>query len=188
MPSLDRISQVIRRIIRSEFPDYVYRGIYEYAIQSVDGTTISADPVDTTLTLPHIAGLVLRSSILGETIVPTIGNRCLVMFVDGKPSRPVIVGCDPNNVEVAFDASSSITIGATCPSIDLGPSPEPLALATPVESMATALETFGTSLAAAAASPAYTGFAAAAAAASTNLESAISALASTIPTTVVKGT
>jgi hypothetical protein len=99
MSSLDRIIDAIRKIIRSEFANYSYIGIYEYSIQSVSGsgdsdTTIDAEPVDTTLTLPPINNLALKPSITGATAKPVAGKLCYIMFVNGKPSKPICISCE----------------------------------------------------------------------------------------------
>lgn len=99
MSNLDRIIDSIRRIIRSEFANYTYLGVYEYSIQSVDGsgdadTTIDALPTDTTLTLPGINKLPLKPSIIGATSKPVAGKLCLIMFVNGKQSKPVCISCE----------------------------------------------------------------------------------------------
>ncbi len=91
---IDRFISSIRRIIRSEFPDYKYAGVYEYAIQSAESMKIDADPTDTTIGLPSIKNIELKPSIIGEEVTPTVGKTCLVMFVNRQPSRPVVISCE----------------------------------------------------------------------------------------------
>lgn len=96
MSSLDRIIDSIRRIVRSEFSDYSYTGIYEYSIQAVNvnpltgAVTVDAEPTDTTLTLPSIPAMPFR----GSSIQPVVGQLCLVSFVNRSPKRPIIVEAD----------------------------------------------------------------------------------------------
>lgn len=92
----DRLLTAFRALVRAEFPQYTYLGIYEYAIRATDGSTVDCDPVDTTIPLPSLAKVPLRSSILGETVTPQAkGERCLVMFVNGDPTRAICVSTDP---------------------------------------------------------------------------------------------
>ena len=91
----DRLLTAIRSIIRAELPQYTYLGLYEYAVQATDGTTIDCDPTDTTIPLPSLARVPLRSSIQGERAKPTVGSRCLIAFVNADPTRPICVSADP---------------------------------------------------------------------------------------------
>jgi hypothetical protein len=99
---IDRLLASIRAIIRAEFSNYRFNGIYEYSIDSTDGTTVDASPVDTSIGLPHIAKVVLASDNIGSTSVPTVGKLCRVMFLNGSPTRPICVGCDGDPVSMSF--------------------------------------------------------------------------------------
>lgn len=109
---LDRLIDNLRAIIRSEFPDYAFKGVYEYVIQSVNGTLVSADPTDTTLSLPSIPSMPMQSGLLGETVKPTVGKLCYVVFVNGKRSRPMIVGCQGEDDEIEIPATTSIKLAS----------------------------------------------------------------------------
>lgn len=124
---LDRLMANIRRIVRSEFPNYTYQGIYEYSIQSVSDSLVDADPVDTSIGLPSIAKMPMRSSILGETVTPTVGKLCLVMFVNGVPSRPMVFSCAAKNEEIDVDATSAAHFGDSASAITVGGSGPPCA-------------------------------------------------------------
>lgn len=112
MKMLDRLIDSLRSIIRSEFPNIKFLGIYEYAIQGVTGGKIDADPTDTSLGLPSIAKIELIPSILGESVKPTVGKLCRVQFINGLSTRPVVVSCDPPNVDVTVDTSGDQTHSA----------------------------------------------------------------------------
>ena len=93
----DRLMQAFRELVRAELPQLSYLGVWEYAVQVTDGVTVDATPVDTTVVpLPGIVGCPLRPGILGEQATPTVGSLCLVSFVNGDPTRPIVVGGDPN--------------------------------------------------------------------------------------------
>jgi hypothetical protein len=91
----DRLLRAIRQLIREEFPVADYRGVYEYAIQSTDGSTVEASPTDTSIGLPSLTKVPLRVNSFG-VITPSVGSTCLVSFVNADPSRPFILGTTPN--------------------------------------------------------------------------------------------
>lgn len=106
---LNRIVTVIRRLIRSEFSNYNYLGRYEYNIQSVEGDIINANPTDTTLPLPSVRAT-LKPSLLGETVTPTPGKLCHVMFLNGSPAKPIVVSCEGDNVTSDISSTAPLTI------------------------------------------------------------------------------
>lgn len=94
----DRLMRAIREIIRAEFPQLAYLGVYEYAVQSASGTdTVDARPVDETLGLPDLVGCPLYPGILGEQVHPATGSLYRIAFIAGDPTRPIVVGGDPAN-------------------------------------------------------------------------------------------
>ncbi len=107
---LDRLLSSIRSIIRAEFSAYRFYGIYEYSIDSTDGTTVDASPVDTSIGLPHIAKVVLASDNIGSTSTPTVGKLCRIMFLNGSPTRPICVGCDGDAASIAIGATGSVSL------------------------------------------------------------------------------
>lgn len=112
--SLDRLLTALRLIIRAEVPAFTFFGTYEYSIQSVSGTMVSAQPSDTTLSLPSITNMPIFSSILAEQIsgIQT-GQLCLVQFVNADPTRPEVVSLQNPNDTVTLDATGSVTLGST---------------------------------------------------------------------------
>jgi len=110
----DRLLELIRKLIRSEFPNYSYMGVYEYAIQSAQKMVVDADPTDTTIGLPSIMKLPLKSSILGEEVEPIVGKLIYIMFANGRRTKPIVISCEPSNKTIEFDALS-IKIGGTGP-------------------------------------------------------------------------
>lgn len=106
---LDRLITNIRAIIRSEFPNIGFLGVYEYVIQ-VTGTTVSADPVDTTLGLPAIADMKMAASLMGETVKPTVGKICYVVFLNGDRTKARVIGAEGSADEISVPATTSITL------------------------------------------------------------------------------
>jgi len=110
MSTIDRLTRALRAIIREEFPNIRFLGVYEYAIQTVSDGLIDASPVDTTLGLPSLSQLKMRPGLLGETVKPTPGKLCLVFFVNGDRTRPEVHSCEGTNASSKFDADA-IEIG-----------------------------------------------------------------------------
>ena len=124
----DRLVASLRLIIRGELPQLTYCGTYEYAIQSVNGTAVSAAPTDTTLPLPTIANMPVRPSVLGESVggIQT-GQTCLVQFINANPSRPVITSLSAISNTATIDAENSVSIGASSIAVALAGGSAPVA-------------------------------------------------------------
>ncbi len=108
---LDRLITNIRAIIRSEFPNYAFLGVYEYAIQFA-GDTVNADPVDTTIGLPSIADMRMAAGLIGGTVKPTVGKICYVVFLNGDRTKPRVIGAEGDADEITVNATTSIKFGA----------------------------------------------------------------------------
>jgi len=108
--AFDRLLTNLRSIIRQEIPVLTYHGIYEYSVQSLAGSTVNCDPVDTTIPLPSLANIELRPSLLGEVVTSPFfpGSRCLVAFVNGDPSRPFVMSILGTPASVAITAGFQV--------------------------------------------------------------------------------
>jgi hypothetical protein len=110
--SLDRLMVALRTIIRAEVPELTYLGVYEYALQRVRGNVVDAAPTTSTLSLPSIIGLALSPSTLGEAVdTPAVGQRILIRFANGSPTRPEVCGIFGPSRTATVDASDAITFG-----------------------------------------------------------------------------
>src|ERR1700758_5492749 len=105
----DRLVSSLRRIIRAEFPNYTWQGVYEYAVQRVDGMFVAADPTDTELGLPHIDHVELRPSLLGEEVVVTVGSLIVVAFVNGTNTRPIVLSVKGPDVSASVNVTQSLS-------------------------------------------------------------------------------
>jgi len=101
--SSDRIQSSLRALIRSEIANLTYLGVWEYTIAGVSGTTISATPTDSRM--PDITGCRMMPGLIGETVVPTVGSKCRISFVNGDPARFECIAIE--------GVPSSITVGAS---------------------------------------------------------------------------
>ena len=192
--ALDRLWNSFRALVRAEFPTFTFTGIYEYAIQNTRGSipnvTVDCTPTDTTIPLPPLTNIPLRSSVSGATSVPNVGTRCIVAFLNQDPTRPVIVGVDAVVSRASVDATSEVDIGPSSGSVNLGPSPGTMALGASTESAVAALLSWAQGVASAATGNpvVYSAFASAINSAASNTVLA-PAVTNTplIPSTVVKG-
>jgi hypothetical protein len=114
----DRLLAAFRALVRAELPQLTYMGIYAYSIRSSDSSTISCDPVDSTIPLPSLAGVPLLPSVLGEGVTPPSEGACLVAFVNADPSRPVCISIDtpPKAAEVG-DGTTTLTLSGGGPGV-----------------------------------------------------------------------
>lgn len=95
---LDRIAANLRAFIREAFPRLHYTGVFEYTITGVTGRApsckIDCVPVDASLGLPAFNSIGYSPSVSGVTGTPTAGLTCVVVFLDGNPTKPRIMGID----------------------------------------------------------------------------------------------
>lgn len=115
----DRLLTAVRSIIRAQFPQFDYAGTFEYSVQAATSSSVDCSPTDTTLPLPSLVGIPMRSGLLGESVTLTVGNRCLVQFVNRDPSRPIIVGGDPIPVTSTVDATETLDLGPSSTAVNI---------------------------------------------------------------------
>lgn len=113
---LDRLLSAFRKLVRAEFPQLTYMGIWEYSVQATDGTllspstTVDCSPIDTAIPLPTLAKVPLRAGIMGEQVTPQVGARCLIAFINGDPTKPICISVD--QIVAIFIAGGKPTQGA----------------------------------------------------------------------------
>ena len=129
---LDRLMSAIRALIRAEYPQYTYAGLYSYTIQNANSSTgaIDAQPVDTTIPLPGLSNVPLRPSLLGELAMATMGTTCLVEFVNADPTQPNVVSIGATNFTGTIDASTEVDVGPSASTVNLGAAQQPIARST----------------------------------------------------------
>lgn len=124
---LDRLLTALRNLIRAELPQYTYCGLYEYTIQAVNPSSGAVDlaPTDTTIPLPLLSAIPLKTSLLGESVIATTGSLALVEFVNSDPTRPVVVSIGATIFMGTIDASQTVNVGPSG-SVNLGIAASPL--------------------------------------------------------------
>lgn len=91
-PQTDRLIEDVRAIIRDEVEDLTFMGVYEYAVQATDGVTMDANPTSTSIPLPPLRKVPLRSGIVGASVKPGLGTLLAVSFLNGDPTRAIVLG------------------------------------------------------------------------------------------------
>lgn len=71
-----------------------YLGRYEYRIDTATPTHLDLRPATSSLGLPSLANVPVRVGVAGVSGDPIIGSLCEVQFLNGDPTRPVVVGFD----------------------------------------------------------------------------------------------
>jgi hypothetical protein len=182
MTAPDRLSDSLRRVNGALNPRLAYLAQWEYQVISatpgppvtIDCSAVDAETQDV---LPsQLVGLVLWPGSSGIVSVPQPGSIVRVSFVNGDPSKPTVVGLDPNGTPL-------LAMGFVSTVLRLGDqSAAPLVPATWGAGLATDLTVFAAAMAAAA-----TGPLAPMAAPATALQTAIAALPP-VATTKLLGT
>lgn len=117
----NRLLDEIRSVIRSEVPSLSYCAFWQYKIVSVNGKKISAIPLDPNGIMPPLADVPPMPGLMGETVTQTIGNTCIIAFLDASPAGARWISADGDALSVAIDATLEVKIGAgTRPIIGAG--------------------------------------------------------------------
>lgn len=102
LPVTDRLGTSLAAITRAQVPRLPFFAVSEYAVVSVTpGPPVlidcqAIDPDELLSLPPTLVGLTLWPGPSGFVAVPVIGSTIRVQFLNGDPSRPVVVGLDPN--------------------------------------------------------------------------------------------
>lgn len=114
---LDKVWSSIRALIRADNTRFTFLGIYEMTVQGVsaDGTTVDVSPIDTTQSLPSLVKVKVRLPIATATVA--IGQRCIIAFLNGDPTKPVMVNSDPVPLNATHDASGTLNVGPSASSV-----------------------------------------------------------------------
>lgn len=110
----DRILEAIRKIVREEFPRLSFVGFFEYAITNVSGDVpnvlIDCSPTDDSIGLPELVEVQCAPSLDGMTTIPTSGLNCVVIFLNGDPTKPRIFGVDSLGVNPVARLGDQVTM------------------------------------------------------------------------------
>lgn len=95
----DRLKAAIATVVRELFPNMAFLGVYAYRVSSAQGGKFSGKPEDTTIGLPDLVDIPIRGPTIGgqSTLTISQGSSVGVAFLNGNPSRPVLVLGDDNS-------------------------------------------------------------------------------------------
>ena len=97
----DRVLAAFRALVKLQFPQLPYLAAWEYRVHSVDADgRVELLPTSTTQPFQELPPVTMRPSNAGETATPAVGSACIVMFVNGDPSRPMVTFGDPTTPPV----------------------------------------------------------------------------------------
>lgn len=116
---LDRLKLSLRLLVREVFPALRFLGTYEYVVDSTSNGTCTGRPTDATHGLPPMTKWPMRACGCGGTATPTTGNNCLVTFVNGDPSRPIVVNLDAVVSKAVLDANDEVDVGPSASTVAL---------------------------------------------------------------------
>ena len=116
---LDRLWQSFRALVVAEIRATVgYPGTYEYSIIRADGSTVDATPTNTTIGLPSINNLPLRTSPIGP-LTPSKDRLCHVVFLSGDARAPRVTwvqpGDGPGIVRIGDDVNAGYLVLKSTP-------------------------------------------------------------------------
>lgn len=121
-----RLTGPIEAFERESEPRRTYHGVYDYVIQTQD-TQPHAVPSDPTLGLPNVQAPI--QNLNGGTIKPTVGASCAVVFLDGNPTKPRIIGGPADEVDIADADGACIRDGDNVTITGFGPASGKIAYA-----------------------------------------------------------
>lgn len=104
----DRMLGPIRALIRSEVPALTFLGTYSYIVVESTDTVATCRP-ENPGTLPAVVKVPLRNGVAGMQATPASGARIALVFLDGDPSRPRMMG----GLEPAGTARAVVCYGDT---------------------------------------------------------------------------
>lgn len=135
-PWSDRALGAFLSLVRAELRHTDYHRILEYKINSTaSGGYVDIVPMRTKMGLPNLSNIPLRPGVPGGGGVPATGSSCLVAFLDGEPTRPVIVAYDGEAANgwkpsvSRLNASSTVEIGKDASMVELAGGSQFVALA-----------------------------------------------------------
>ena len=106
---LDRMWQAVRQLVRGELDELRFLGAYTYVVRGSALGTVDAEPATTTLGLPSLLRVPMLSGVTGDTAIATSGQECVIVFLDGDPTRPRVLSIA--GVEEARIAGGTAVVG-----------------------------------------------------------------------------
>lgn len=93
----DFISSYIAEIARDIFPKYEYHGLYRYQVFQQTDDKLELQALKKRPGLPDILPVEMFPGVAGAFSNVKNGSTALVMFIDGSPTQPIVVGFAPKS-------------------------------------------------------------------------------------------
>lgn len=104
-----RLIQDIRSIVRDEMFRAEFGAPIEYEITKAAENLISAKPTaGKDSPWPALADIKLAPGLFGESVTPTVGAKCRIVFLDSDPSLYRCIGIDGLSQKTTFASSGNI--------------------------------------------------------------------------------
>jgi len=87
----DRHLDMMRKLIREEFPELVFAKLWEYRIVTQSGNKLDLQPIHQHYGLPELAGVPIRPGVPGAKATHKLSSLVVVGFVNADPSKPVVL-------------------------------------------------------------------------------------------------
>jgi hypothetical protein len=115
----ERLTNSFRAIVRELVPELMFRGVFEYRVVAQSGDRLDLTPARPGIGLPALAKVPVRYGFPGARATYATGASVLVAFVDGEPTRPVVIGhtapddaaADPSEVQLADTSLTPYSVG-----------------------------------------------------------------------------
>jgi hypothetical protein len=110
-----RVPRAFARAVESVMAWARYRGVWSYRVVSQHGERLDLQAERASAGMPDLQLVRVRPGVPGWRASHALGSMVLVAFVDGDPSRPVVIAGDdadsPGHVPAALAADAGTTIG-----------------------------------------------------------------------------
>lgn len=106
----DRFVGAIRGLVRWLTAETAYHAVYEYRVVAASGGTLDLRPARSSSGMPALSAVPAWAGVPGASGVPANGSSAFVAFVDGDPTRPVVVAYE--GALGAAHRASSVTLEA----------------------------------------------------------------------------
>lgn len=107
----DRLISLIRSVIRDEVARLEHGSIVEYEITRAAEMEIDCKPTaGPDSPWPPLAKVRLKAGLLGEVNTPTVGKKCLIVFMDDDPALYRCIGVEGPNQKTTFETSGNVEV------------------------------------------------------------------------------
>lgn len=87
----DRLAGAVRALVRWFTRETAYHRLVEYRVVKVSSGLLDLRPVRASTGAPALVAVPMVHGVPGTSAEPQTGSTCLVVFVDGDPTRPMVV-------------------------------------------------------------------------------------------------